>query len=101
MPTMRDSMIFRDLGGGIEAARRRKMTLWRPWSSLPTWRLAVAGGSTTSRPRTWRGLEWLAGQSRLPVVVKGVVRGDDARRCLSSGAAGVIVSNHGGRQLDY
>ena len=50
---------------------------------------------------TWGDLEWLAAQSRLPVVVKGVVRGDDARRCLSSGAAGVIVSNHGGRQLDY
>lgn len=36
----------------------------------------------------------------LPVVVKGVLRGDDARSCLAHGAAGVIVSNHGGRQLD-
>jgi len=36
----------------------------------------------------------------LPVVVKGVLRGDEAERCVQAGAAGVIVSNHGGRQLD-
>jgi 4-hydroxymandelate oxidase len=36
----------------------------------------------------------------LPVLVKGVLRADDARACLDAGAAGVIVSNHGGRQLD-
>lgn len=42
----------------------------------------------------------LAEVSGLPVVVKGVLRGDEARRCLDAGAAGVIVSNHGGRQLD-
>lgn len=40
--------------------------------------------------------EW----SGLPVVVKGVIRGDDARRCIDSGASAVSVSNHGGRQLD-
>lgn len=40
--------------------------------------------------------EW----SGLPVVVKGVVRGDDARRCIAAGASAVSVSNHGGRQLD-
>lgn len=43
---------------------------------------------------------WLAGLSGLPVIVKGVLRGDDARECLGGGAAAVIVSNHGGRQLD-
>jgi 4-hydroxymandelate oxidase len=43
---------------------------------------------------------WLARISRLPVVVKGVLRGDDAVRCADAGAAGVYVSNHGGRQLD-
>jgi 4-hydroxymandelate oxidase len=36
----------------------------------------------------------------LPVLVKGVLRGDDALACLEAGAAGVVVSNHGGRQLD-
>lgn len=42
----------------------------------------------------------LAEQSGLPVFVKGVLRADDAVRCVQAGAAGVIVSNHGGRQLD-
>ena len=48
-----------------------------------------------------RDVEWLATTTGLPVVVKGVLRGDDARRCLDAGAAAVWVSNHGGRQLDY
>ena len=42
----------------------------------------------------------LAEASGLPVLVKGVLRGDDAEACLDAGAAGVVVSNHGGRQLD-
>jgi len=42
---------------------------------------------------------WLAGLSELPVVVKGVQRADDARRCVEVGAAAIVVSNHGGRQL--
>jgi 4-hydroxymandelate oxidase len=45
-------------------------------------------------------IERLAEVSGLPVLVKGVLRGDEARRCVAAGAAGVIVSNHGGRQLD-
>lgn len=43
---------------------------------------------------------WLAGLTGLPVLVKGVLRPEDALRCLDAGAAGLIVSNHGGRQLD-
>ena len=49
---------------------------------------------------TWDDLAWLCSLTTLPVLVKGVVRGDDAERAISHGAAGVIVSNHGGRQLD-
>ncbi len=45
-------------------------------------------------------LDWLCRSTRLPVVVKGVVRGDDARRAAEHGAKAVVVSNHGGRQLD-
>lgn len=48
----------------------------------------------------WADLDWLVKRSPVPVLVKGVVRGDDAERCVSHGAAGVVVSNHGGRQLD-
>jgi 4-hydroxymandelate oxidase len=43
---------------------------------------------------------WLAELSGVPVLVKGVLRGDDAAACVDAGAAGVVVSNHGGRQLD-
>jgi 4-hydroxymandelate oxidase len=49
---------------------------------------------------TWADLEWLQSLSPLPVVVKGILRGDDALRALEHGAKAVIVSNHGGRQLD-
>jgi len=42
---------------------------------------------------------WLAGLTDLPVVVKGVLRADDALRCVDAGAAGIVASNHGGRQL--
>ncbi len=45
-------------------------------------------------------LGWLQDVTGLPVVVKGVLRADDARRCVDAGAAAVWVSNHGGRQLD-
>jgi 4-hydroxymandelate oxidase len=45
-------------------------------------------------------LDWLCSATRLPVVVKGVCRGDDARRAAEHGAKAVVVSNHGGRQLD-
>lgn len=51
-------------------------------------------------PWTYRTIEHLAALSDLPVVVKGVLRGDDAARCIRAGAAAVWVSTHGGRQLD-
>jgi lactate 2-monooxygenase len=50
--------------------------------------------------RTWDDLGRLCRSTRLPVLVKGVLDADDARRAVDHGAAGVIVSNHGGRQLD-
>ncbi|MGH9685631.1 MAG: alpha-hydroxy acid oxidase [Candidatus Acidiferrales bacterium] len=49
---------------------------------------------------TWADLSWLREAWKGPIVVKGVLTGDDARRSIDEGAAGVVVSNHGGRQLD-
>jgi len=49
---------------------------------------------------TWADLELLASECDLPVLVKGVLTREDAELAMESGAAGVIVSNHGGRQLD-
>ena len=51
-------------------------------------------------PATWRELEWLVKRSPMPVMVKGVLRADDAVRCAECGARAVMVSNHGGRHLD-
>jgi len=50
---------------------------------------------------TWDDLGWLCELTRLPVLVKGICHPDDAREALTRGAVGVVVSNHGGRQLDY
>jgi isopentenyl diphosphate isomerase/L-lactate dehydrogenase-like FMN-dependent dehydrogenase len=49
---------------------------------------------------TWRDVEMLAELSDLPVVVKGVLTPEDARMAIDHGAAAIVVSNHGGRQLD-
>jgi 4-hydroxymandelate oxidase len=49
---------------------------------------------------TWKDLEWLRSLTKLPIFVKGILRGDDAKKALDYGAKGIIVSNHGGRQLD-
>jgi L-lactate dehydrogenase (cytochrome) len=49
---------------------------------------------------TWDDLRWIGEAWRGPIVVKGILTGDDARRAVDHGAAAVVVSNHGGRQLD-
>ena len=49
---------------------------------------------------TWEDFRWLREVWPGPIVAKGVLTGDDARRAIDAGAAGVVVSNHGGRQLD-
>ncbi|CCD64083.1 FMN hydroxy acid dehydrogenase domain-containing protein [Caenorhabditis elegans] len=48
----------------------------------------------------WNTLKWIRTKTNLPVIVKGVMRGDDALLALEAGVDGIIVSNHGGRQMD-
>ncbi|HXI66240.1 MAG TPA: alpha-hydroxy acid oxidase [Gemmatimonadales bacterium] len=48
----------------------------------------------------WEDMRWLREIWRGPIVIKGVLTGDDARRAVDAGAAAIVVSNHGGRQLD-
>jgi len=52
------------------------------------------------RAATWREVDWLRAESRLPLLLKGVTHAGDAREAIARGAAGLIVSNHGGRTLD-
>jgi isopentenyl diphosphate isomerase/L-lactate dehydrogenase-like FMN-dependent dehydrogenase len=49
---------------------------------------------------TWGDLEWLRGRTELPILVKGVLTAEDARIALEHGVDGIVVSNHGGRQVD-
>lgn len=49
---------------------------------------------------TWKDIDWLRGASPLPLVLKGIMTAEDAELAVDHGAAGVVVSNHGGRQLD-
>lgn len=49
---------------------------------------------------SWKDIEWLASISKLPVILKGIVHPDDGRIAAEAGAAAIVVSNHGGRQVD-
>jgi len=78
-------------------------------SIINTETLGVAGQPMSSEeafrrwvesPVRWEDFTWLREQWRGPILAKGIVTGDDARRAIDSGADAVIVSNHGGRQLD-
>ena len=62
--------------------------------------LAVAFDTMIDSGLTWDDVTWLESITALPILIKGIVRADDALGAADSGASGVIVSNHGGRQLD-
>jgi len=62
--------------------------------------LAETQASLAKSVVTWEDFDWIRKVWKGPIVVKGVLTAEDARRSLDHGAAGVIVSNHGGRQLD-
>lgn len=62
--------------------------------------LIDVGAALAAAAVTWEDLRWLRKSWPGPIVVKGVLTGEDARRAVDEGAAAVVVSNHGGRQLD-
>lgn len=80
-----------------------------PEISVPSW-VAAVGAEKSASPKemfalvtpsfTWRDFESLVAESPLPVLLKGVHTAEDARLACEHGAAGVVCSNHGGRQLD-
>jgi len=53
-----------------------------------------------SKALTWKDIEWLRSLTKLPVLVKGILNPDDAEKAIQSGMSGIVVSNHGGRNLD-
>ncbi len=84
---------------GLEMGNLRAGTAGLP-NELDGSALAAYVGCMFDPALTWDDLDWLRSLSDLPVLVKGVVHPEDARLAAEHGAAGVIVSNHGGRQLD-
>lgn len=62
--------------------------------------LAAYFASLLDQALTWKDIEWLCSITNLPLLVKGIVRSDHAMRAVDYGVSGIIVSNHGGRQLD-
>ena len=62
--------------------------------------LIDVGAALAMSTIAWEDLRWIHDVWRGPVIIKGVLTGDDARRAIDEGATAVVVSNHGGRQLD-
>ncbi|HVR40251.1 MAG TPA: alpha-hydroxy acid oxidase, partial [Thermoanaerobaculia bacterium] len=63
-------------------------------------RARLSADSNERGPITWKDFQWLRGITSLPILLKGILTGDDAARAIDEGAAGVMVSNHGARNLD-
>ena len=70
-----------------------------PAPALQPGQSALFDGLLAAMP-TWDDVAWLVGHTRLPVLLKGITHPEDARLARESGAAGLVVSNHGGRTLD-
>jgi len=60
----------------------------------------VFGSGVLAGAPTWKDIDWLQSVTKLPVVLKGIMSPDDAAMAVKAGAAGIVVSNHGGRTLD-
>jgi L-lactate dehydrogenase (cytochrome) len=58
------------------------------------------GAALASSTVTWQDLRWIRDSWTGPIIIKGVLTGEDARRAIDEGASAIVVSNHGGRQLD-
>jgi isopentenyl diphosphate isomerase/L-lactate dehydrogenase-like FMN-dependent dehydrogenase len=95
-------------GGNRERDRRNRFTLPKELGT-PSLSAAVGGDKALTIEETfalmnhgltWADVEGLASECRVPILVKGILTAEDAELALAHGAAGVVVSNHGGRQLD-
>ncbi|KAI4368086.1 hypothetical protein MLD38_016688 [Melastoma candidum] len=63
--------------------------------------LASYAAGQVDRTLSWKDVKWLQTITDLPILVKGVITAEDTRLAVEAGVAGIIVSNHGARQLDY
>lgn len=84
---------------GVEAVNLRGMRALQAQAD-PSARSLLLGGPLLAAAPTWADLTWLRAQTRLPILLKGIMSGVDAEQALVAGVDGLIVSNHGGRTLD-
>jgi 4-hydroxymandelate oxidase len=98
----------RDTRGAFQLPPHVRMANFDAQHPLMTRPAANAAGRTLTNyaeemlnpSLSWKDVEWMRGVTRMPVLIKGVLTAEDGRLAVEHGAAGVIVSNHGGRQLD-
>jgi lactate 2-monooxygenase len=89
------------LGTLIQVVRNYPGRFWPALRSGKARRAVERFVEIYSRPSlTWDDLPFLRERTRLPIVLKGILHPDDARRAIEAGVDGIIVSNHGGRQVD-
>lgn len=89
-----------DLFAGLQLEHMFSRNEYRTSKSIHDKSMAARFASLFDPSITWKDVEWLRSITKLPVLVKGIIRADDARRAVDCGASGIVVSNHGGRQLD-
>uniref|UniRef100_M1C3K6 (S)-2-hydroxy-acid oxidase n=1 Tax=Solanum tuberosum TaxID=4113 RepID=M1C3K6_SOLTU len=63
--------------------------------------LAAYAEETLDPSLCWKDIAWLKSITKLPILIKGVLNGEDAMKAIEAGVVGIIISNHGARQLDY
>ncbi|KAH0687714.1 hypothetical protein KY290_007844 [Solanum tuberosum] len=61
----------------------------------------ACAAETLDRSFFWKEIAWLKSVTKLPILIKGILTSEDAMKAIEAGVAGIIVSNHGARQLDY
>jgi lactate 2-monooxygenase len=89
------------LGTLVQLVRRYPDRFWPALRSGKARRAVERFVQIYSRPSlTWEDLPFLRERTRLPIVLKGILHPDDARRAIDAGIDGILVSNHGGRQVD-
>lgn len=100
-PAPKARITWRSLYTLYEANRRHPGNTWRNLRTGAGLRAVRLFTSIYSRPNiTWSDLAFLRRNTRLPIIVKGILHPDDARKAIDYGVSGIYVSNHGGRQVD-
>lgn len=103
-----------DLGEWKDSDRRNRFSLPRkilikhmrdigftgPFDEMTDEQLSQFNSEAWDMGMTWEVIDWLRSITRLPLLLKGVLRADDAARAVKLGLDGIVVSNHGGRRLD-